>query len=125
MSKKRRCFQETGIDLRLEKMKLLIIGDLHGNKPKIHFKDFDAIIAPGDFCSDASRKYIFRNLIKQRDNPDYKIEWWDEIWREKAKEMLEKSLKDGRKILEFLNSFDVPVFLVPGNWDQTGMKEYE
>lgn len=31
-------------------MKLLIIGDLHGNKPKIHFKDFDAIIAPGIFA---------------------------------------------------------------------------
>ena len=106
-------------------MKLLTIGDLHGNKPLIHFKDFDAIIAPGDFCSDVSRKYIFRNLIKQRDDPDYKLEWWDEIGREKAKEMLEKSLKDGRKILEFLNSFGVPVFLVPGNWDQTGMKEYK
>ena len=106
-------------------MKLLVVGDLHGNKPLIHFKDFDAIIAPGDFCSDVSRKYIFRNLIKQRDDPDYKLEWWDEIGREKAKEMLEKSLKDGRKILEFLNSFDVPVFLVPGNWDQTGFKEYK
>ena len=31
-------------------VKFLIIGDLHGNKPKIHFKDFDAIIAHGDFC---------------------------------------------------------------------------
>ena len=106
-------------------MKIILIGDLHGNKPLIHFKDFDMIIAPGDFCSDASRKYIFQNLIRQRDNPDYKIEWYDEIGKKKAKQMLDKSWKDGRKILEFLNSFDVPVFLVPGNWDQTGEEDSE
>ena len=41
--------------------KFLIIGDLHGNKPLIHFKDFDAIIAPGDFCSD---KYLRPYLNK-------------------------------------------------------------
>ena len=106
-------------------MKLLVVGDLHGNKPNIHLKDFDAIIAPGDFCSDESRKHIFESLRKQRDNPDFKAEWWDMIGRKKAKQMLEKSLRDGRKILEFLNSFGKPVFLVPGNWDQTGMNEYE
>jgi aspartyl-tRNA synthetase len=45
-------------------MRFLVVGDLHGNKPNIHFKDFDAIIAPGDFCSDAHRKNIFANLKK-------------------------------------------------------------
>ncbi len=33
-------------------MRFLIVGDLHGQMPKIHFKEFDAIIAPGDFCPD-------------------------------------------------------------------------
>lgn len=32
-------------------MKILIAGDLHGNKPNIYFKDFGIIIAPGDFGS--------------------------------------------------------------------------
>ena len=106
-------------------MKFLVVGDLHGQKPKIHFKDFDAIIAPGDFCSDEVTKYIFRNLRKQRKNPDYELEWWDEVGIKKATKMLDNALKDGRKILEFLNSFGKPVFLVPGNHDQMGYKEYD
>ncbi len=106
-------------------MKLLVVGDLHGQKPKIHFNDFDAIIAPGDLCSDRATKYIFRNLRKQRKNPEYKTEWWDEIGRQKAKQILDGAFKDGRRILEFLNSFGKPVYLIPGNHDQTGFKEYE
>jgi len=104
-------------------MKILVVGDLHGQKPIIHFKDFDAMIAPGDFCSDAHRKYIFQNLIRQRDNLDYKKEWWDEIGKGKARQMLDKALKDGREILEFLDSFGKPVYVVPGNHDQTGNKD--
>lgn len=106
-------------------MKILVVGDLHGQKPKIHFKDFDAIIAPGDFCSDESTKVIFANLRKQRENPEYKTEWWDEIGRKKATSILDNSLKDGRKILEFLNSLGKPVYLVPGNHDQMGYEEYD
>ena len=53
-------------------MKFLIIGDLHGNKPKIHFKDFDAIIAPGDFCSDKYMRPLIKRymkyVIKNKDN---------------------------------------------------------
>jgi len=38
----------------------------------------------------------------------------------KGYEKLEKeSLLEGRKILEYLNSFGKPVFIVPGNWDQS------
>ena len=87
-------------------MKLLVIGDLHGNKPKIHFNDFDAIIAPGDFCSDAPRKYMFQALRYNLDNQGSKLQWWQITGKKKARKMIEKSLKDGRKILEFLNSFD-------------------
>jgi len=104
-------------------MKLLVIGDLHGNKPLIHFKDFDAIIAPGDFCSDALRKYYFQVMNEKMKNPGLDVKWYELIGKKKAKQMLEKSFKDGRKILEFLNSFGVPVYLVPGNWDQTGYKD--
>ncbi|PIN74723.1 hypothetical protein COV18_05885 [Candidatus Woesearchaeota archaeon CG10_big_fil_rev_8_21_14_0_10_37_12] len=99
-------------------MKFLIIGDLHGAKPKIFVKDFDVIIAPGDFCSDGLRKYMFQALIK-RMKTDEDIDWYDFISRQKAKQAIQKSLRDGRKILNFLNSFNKPVYVLPGNWDWT------
>ncbi len=100
-------------------MKFLIVGDLHGNKPNIYFEGFDAIIAPGDFCSDAPRKYMFQALRENLQNFDSKVEWYDLVGKRKAKKMIKKSLSDGRKILEQLNSFGVPVYIVPGNWDWT------
>jgi len=104
-------------------MKFLIVGDLHGQKPKIYFRNFDAIIAPGDFCSDAPRVYIFRALKERLQNPNTQIEWYDIIGKEKASNMIEKSLIDGRATLEYLNSFGVPVYIVPGNWDWTAEKD--
>jgi Icc-related predicted phosphoesterase len=103
--------------------KFLVIGDLHGNKPKIHEKDFDAIIAPGDFCSDKPRKYMFKAL-KLKLEGKTGINWYDLAGKERAKRMVLKSLKDGRRILEFLNSFNKPVFVLPGNWDWTGDKDW-
>lgn len=98
-------------------MKFLIVGDLHGQKPKIHFKDFDAIIAPGDFCSDAPRKYMFA-AMKKRKETGKEIWWWDVAGgKRKAMQMVKTSLADGRKITEYLNSFGVPVYAIPGNWD--------
>ncbi len=97
--------------------KFLIIGDLHGQKPNIHFKDYDAIIAPGDFCSDGFKKYIFQVMKENMENPDLKRQWYDVVGKEEAQKMVDKSIKDGRENLEFLNSLGVPVFAVPGNWD--------
>src|SRR3989344_1569310 len=104
--------------------KFLIIGDLHGNKPQIYDKNFDAIIAPGDFCSDALRKYMFQALKIRIETKDNSINWYDVIPKKKAKKEVTKSLKDGRKILEYLNSFNKPVFALPGNWDWTGDKDW-
>lgn len=104
--------------------KFLIIGDLHGNKPKIYPKDFDAIIAPGDFCSDNLRKYMFKALKRSIETGD-DLWWFDTISKSKAKKEVIKSLKDGRKILEFLNSFNKPVFALPGNWDWTGNDDWD
>src|SRR3989344_7769013 len=109
-------------------MKFLIIGDLRGNVPEIYFEDFDAIIAPGDFCSDAPRKYMFQALKLNLENPKSKIQWYDLAGKKNAKEMIKKSVQDGRKILEKLNGIGVPVYVVPGNWDyaesnKTGWKE--
>ena len=54
-----------------------------------------------------------------------KVEWYEIVGRKKAKKMIEKSLLDGRKVLEYLNSFGVPVYVVPGNWDWTADKNSE
>ncbi|RJQ21883.1 hypothetical protein C4580_01835 [Candidatus Woesearchaeota archaeon] len=101
-------------------MKFLIIGDLHGHKPNIYFKEFDAIIAPGDFCSDAPRAWMFKALKDQLASAKSKTTWYGLVGRKKAKRMVQKSLADGRAILEYLNSFGKPVYAVPGNWDWTG-----
>lgn len=105
-------------------MKFLIIGDLHGQKPEIYFKGFDAIIAPGDFCSDALRTSMFQALQERLQHPKSKITWWNILGKEQAKAMVQQSLADGRKILEYLNGFDVPVYALPGNWDWTKDGDY-
>ena len=113
-------------------MKFLVIGDLHGIKPKIKIKDFDYIIAPGDFCSDRDRRKLYIKWFKYMkefndcceeplDSNEYFIKIL-KITPSKLKKYDEKSLQDGRKVLEFLNSFGKPVFIVPGNWDQSDAK---
>ena len=108
-------------------MKFLIIGDLHGRKPRIHFKDFDAIIAPGDFCDDReitpfSKKWG-AHVKKARANNETVLHYDDfiikQIGKRKLAQLEKKSLKRGREILEYLNSFGPPVFIVPGNWDHS------
>ncbi|MFA5796976.1 MAG: metallophosphoesterase [Candidatus Woesearchaeota archaeon] len=98
--------------------RFLIIGDLHGQMPHFSTNDFDAIIAPGDFCSDKNIREVFmkmyRNYVKDVNNYQ---DWWDLCGRNKAKKYTEYSLAAGRKILKQLNSYNKPVFLVPGNWD--------
>lgn len=107
-------------------MKFLIIGDLHGSMPKIHFKDFDAVIAPGDFCSDKRKDLVWR-AIKQKENEgdennkSKEVMWYDLCGRKEAKKMIDESVASGRKILKYLNSLGKPVFIVSGNWDYTGV----
>lgn len=107
-------------DSRNNNIRFLIIGDLHGKMPVIRFEDFDAIIAPGDFCSDKGIREIFMRMYKKyiKNVNDYD-DWWNLCGKKKAKELTLDSIKAGRKILEHLNSFNKPVFLVPGNWDWT------
>jgi Icc-related predicted phosphoesterase len=99
-------------------MRFLIIGDLHGKKPKIHYKDFDAIIAPGDFCSDKGIREPYKITYKEfLKNPENYREWWEITGKRKAKKIIKSSIDSARRIMKFLNSFNVPVYLVPGNWD--------
>lgn len=96
-------------------MKLLVVGDCHGEKPEIESRDFDAIIATGDICGDDEKA---RNFMFQAIDEDE--EWYDIMGREGAKKAVERSLEEGRQVLKHLASFGKPVFLVPGNWDWSG-----
>lgn len=105
-------------------MKILAIGDLHGRKPKIHFKDFDCIVQVGDVCDDKEfRPYIkkwFDALKKDRENTPSVDEFIiQKIGKKGLKKLESNSLKVGRKIFEYLNSFGKPVLIIPGNWDQS------
>jgi Icc-related predicted phosphoesterase len=105
-------------------MKILVIGDLHGRKPRIHFKDYDCIIQVGDVCDDREfRPYIkkwFSALKKDRENTPSVDEFIvRDIGKKGMKKLEENSVKIGRRILEYLDSLGKPVFIVPGNWDQS------
>lgn len=106
-------------------VKILVIGDLHGKKPRIHFKDFDYIISVGDICSDKFLRPYYKKYFKfvKRIGKDEVMSFSDfmdsELGRGKQEELEEKQMFEGRKILEYLNSFGVPVFFVPGNWDNS------
>jgi len=102
-------------------MRFLIVGDLHGAKPRIRFKDFDAIIAPGDFCYTEKIRPLYFKLIKERqENSDIDHDWWAPVGKRKARQLIQESLVKGRAVLEYLNSFGVPVYLISGNADWTG-----
>ncbi len=101
-------------------MKILILGDLHGAIPVIHYKDFDAVIAPGDFCSsDVIRELVFEQIRTGKS--------WIELagGKNKAKKLAKQSIASGRKVLEFLNSLGKPVYVVPGNTDWYGSPTLE
>lgn len=103
-------------------MKILVVGDLHGAIPKIPQIDFDAIIAVGDFCSGKGiREVAFRKIKEEleakKQGKKYTKQWYDLIGKREAKKMIQGALSKGRKVLEYLNSFGVPVYVVPGNGD--------
>jgi len=100
-------------------IKILVIGDLHGRKPRIHFKDFDCIVQVGDVCDDREIGKIYKALFKKDNELSYD-EYVDKFVGEKKLEQMEKrSLKRGNEILKYLDSFGKPVFFIPGNWDQS------
>ncbi|MEK6857767.1 MAG: metallophosphoesterase [Nanoarchaeota archaeon] len=110
----------------LEQMiRIGIIGDSHGRIPNVKFKNVDFMLCPGDFCGDDVRNYMFQaqkaNL--ERKDKDKKIYWWNVIGEEKAQKAVLESVAKGRAVLEHLNSFGIPVYVLPGNWDWIADKE--
>ncbi|MFA5061375.1 MAG: metallophosphoesterase [Candidatus Pacearchaeota archaeon] len=104
-------------------MKLLVIGDLHGRKPIIKNKDFDALILAGDICDDRKIAPFYKKffkLIKNKDFDEDFDEWLiREIGKKRLKEYEKESVNIGRKTLKYIDSFGKPIFMVAGNWDQS------
>lgn len=106
-------------------VKILVIGDLHGKMPRIHFKDFDCIVCVGDVCSDKFLRPYYKKFFKlvKKVGVEEIINFKDfadaELGKGGHDVLMEKEMVAGRKILEYLNSFGKPVFFVPGNWDNS------
>jgi len=102
-------------------MKILAVSDFDNGFPKglasrLKKEKPDLILAGGDFCyGHKIRKAMFVHY-------DSDEEWHDIVGRRKAAKMMRESVKQGDKILKFLNSFNIPVLLVFGNHDKTGAK---
>lgn len=97
-------------------MKILVIGDCHGEKPEIpENEEFEIVLAVGDICggTDEMRSAMFEARDEEK-------EWYEIFGEEEARREVKKSIEEGKEILEKLNSLDVPVYIVPGNWDWTG-----
>lgn len=101
-------------------MKLLVLGDLHGNFPK-SLKKFvkkqkpDSVIYLGDFSNDdAERKIIFKHWNRILETG---MKWWDIVGVEKAERMLKESFKSGITVMKQLNSLQIPVYFIFGNDD--------
>ena len=104
-------------------MKFLVIGDLHGQMPLIPDVEFDAIIVPGDVCSDKGIKPLMLEAVRARSEGEEFLDWWDMVSEDEANVLLDDSLAAGRRVLELLDSLGVPVYAIPGNWDWTGYEE--
>ncbi len=105
-------------------MKILAVGDLHGIKPKIYFKDFDCIIQTGDVCDDSKIGSVYKKYFKElKENPNLEIGFEKfsikEVGKKKFNLYEKESLDKGHKILKYLDGFEKPIFFVPGNWDQS------
>jgi Icc-related predicted phosphoesterase len=100
----------------LNNTKLLLVGDFHGKVPKIKKddKDFDAILCTGDLpLSNELRRLYFKHTKLIHEGK----ELYDIIDKEKYIKLYTKGLNSQFKILDWLNSFNKPVFLVYGNHD--------
>lgn len=78
-------------------------------------------ICPGDICGDDIRPYYIKYYKLKEKYKKLKFEKICPKYKEKYLEF--KSLRKGRKILKYLNSLNKPIFLVPGNWDQTNHRD--
>jgi len=98
-------------------MKIFALSDFHGKFPeklqkKIRKIGPDLIISPGDFCGNNELiRLFFKHAFAKE------IELWEVIGKKKTKELELKSLNAGLRVIKKLNSFNIPVIAVEGNYD--------
>jgi len=101
-------------------MKILAIGDFHGSLPKKFYQEIvnaDLVLCTGDFGgSDRLLKVIFSHFHDK---------WWKIIGHKKAKEYVMEDYNSGLKVISKLNSFNKPIYVIPGNWDFITKSEFE
>lgn len=103
--------------------KIIAIGDFHGKFPEkliriIKKENPDLIVSTGDFCgNDLLRKLFFKYVYGQ----DTSLE--EAIGKRKAYELEKNNFLSGIKVLKILNSFNIPVMGVNGNWDYGSFKD--
>lgn len=100
-------------------MKLLAIGDFHGEFPKkferlIKKEKIDFVVSNGDFFPFIYRDLWFKHCYGK------KTELWEVIGKTKTRKLVEEDLKAGEKALKALNMLPVPVITVVGNVDHLG-----
>jgi Icc-related predicted phosphoesterase len=99
-------------------MKILAIGDFHGEFPSkfnkiIKKEKIDLVVSNGDFFPFSYRKTWFKYCYGKD------TELWEVIGKKKYKQWILKDLKAGEKALKKLNSLHIPVITVYGNLDYT------
>ncbi|MCH7850285.1 MAG: metallophosphoesterase [Nanoarchaeota archaeon] len=108
-------------------MRILVIGDLHGRKPRIPTKNFDCMVVVGDVCDDRGIAPLYNAWFGElKKNPELDFEELaaKKLRSKKRLGVLEKrSLKRGAEIMKYLDSFEKPIFMVAGNWDQSYGKD--
>ena len=97
-------------------MKFYCVGDLHGTVPKKPGTIFDAVLCTGDLGDfEKIREWIFKEHSGKFTGP-----WYDQLGRDKAEELVEKTVKSARRVIKKIDSWGVPVVIVPGNADLYG-----
>lgn len=97
-------------------VKFLVIGDFHGKldpkfKKIIQKEKIDFVISVGDFFPFSYRKLWFKHCYGSE------TLLWEVIGKKKYKQLIDKDLKEGEKVLKKLNSLGVPVYTTVGNSD--------
>ena len=105
-------------------MKILALGDFHGQFPKKFYKIIkkehpDIIVSNGDYMTFSLRKIFFKRVYVNQEE----VQLWDIIGKKKYKEALAKDLRAGEKVLKILNRLKIPVVTITGNVDQTKWRE--
>ena len=101
-------------------MKILVVGDFHGKFPvKLQrlAKEIDLVVSLGDYPAWSLKKLFFEHCYKTDKN------LWDVMGKGKYKKVFLKDWKTAENVLEKLDSFDVPVFTIIGNYDNHGVND--